>query len=285
MHTVKKILGLIGRKVDYSWSPLIHNTAADLLDLPFCYTIFNIGRHEEIPAALQGAKALGIAGFNVTIPYKQTVLASLDQLSPEAESVGAVNTIVLKEGRLEGYNTDIAGVARPLAVHADRISGKPAGIFGNGGAAMAAIEALSRNFSPSSIRLFVRDLHKGEQLAESLQNPRSRSLMEVFSMQDHEAIQNCRLLINATPVGTTGSGSAHLLSPESALLHNDQIIFDMVYNPLQTPLLAMAARAGATTIPGIEMLLAQAAQSFFIWTGRTMPVDTIRQNLLGQFSS
>jgi len=100
MYSAKKILGLIGRNVGYSYSPYIHNT--------YYYTIFNISSHDLVPSALEGAKALGIAGFNVTIPYKKTVVACMDKLSPEAEAIGAVNTIVNDNGTLIGYNTDIA---------------------------------------------------------------------------------------------------------------------------------------------------------------------------------
>jgi len=283
MKNAKKILGLLGRNVHYSYSPLIHNTASEILHLPFYYTVFNIESPNQVPAALAGAKALGIAGFNVTIPYKQTVLQCLDTLSPEASKTGAVNTIVNRNGKLEGYNTDITGVSAPLEPYTGRIAGHPAGIFGNGGAALAAIEALSLNYNPSSIRLFVRNLDKGELLVNWRKSDNNSPKLELFSMQDHCAMKECRLLINATPIGTkgfTGENDQLLPGPDTTVLHDEQVVFDMVYNPMQTVLLTMAETAGAAVIPGIEMLLAQAAESFRIWTGQAMPLQEVRTKLL-----
>ncbi len=160
MKRATKILGLIGRAVDYSYSPLIHNRACSLLGLDYHYTIFNIAEPCMIGDALRGAKALGIAGFNVTIPYKKTVVPFLDALSEEAASIRAVNTIVNEGGKLIGHNTDIAGFAAPLLPYRESITDKNLSIFGGGGAALAAIEALNRFFSPKEILLFVRDKKK-----------------------------------------------------------------------------------------------------------------------------
>ncbi len=166
MTKATKILGLIGRAVDYSYSPLIHNTACRLLGLPYHYTIFNIADPCMIGDAIRGAKALGIAGFNVTIPYKKTVVPFLDELSVEAASIQAVNTIVNDKGKLTGHNTDIAGFASPLLPYRESITGKTVSIFGAGGAALAAIEAFNRFFSPKEILLFVRDPEKAKSLFE-----------------------------------------------------------------------------------------------------------------------
>ena len=160
MTKASKILGLIGRAVDYSYSPLIHNTACRVLGYPYYYTVFNLAAPELIPDALRGAKALGIGGFNVTIPYKKTVVPFLDELSQDAASIKAVNTIVNDNGQLIGHNTDIGGFAAPLQQYRDSITGRTVSIFGNGGAALAAIEAFRLFFHPSEILLFVRDLSK-----------------------------------------------------------------------------------------------------------------------------
>ncbi|ASQ90874.1 shikimate dehydrogenase [Prosthecochloris sp. GSB1] len=278
-----KILGLIGRNVDYSYSPFIHNTAAEMLRLPFYYTIFNIAAEELVPTALEGARALGIAGFNVTIPYKRTVVACMDELSPEAVATGAVNTIVNRNGRLEGHNTDIAGVSDPLLRYIDDIKRKPAGIFGNGGAAMAAVEALRRFLEPSDIRMFVRDRVRGKKLETRLNAGNPGVPVSVHSTDDFTALGECSLVINATPVGTLGvtAGFDNCILPEgTGAIHGGQVVFDMVYNPKDTPLLNMARKNGAVTVPGIEMLLAQAAKSFALWTGNAMPLQHVRKYLL-----
>ena len=281
----KKIFGLIGRHVDYSWSPLIHNTAFEALGLPCVYTIFNIPSPEMIGDAIRGSRALGIAGFSVTIPYKKTVVPFLDELSPEALSIGAVNTIVNDNGRLLGYNTDIDGFAAPLMPMAESIRNKPVCIFGNGGAALAAVESFRTRFSPSSVLLVVRDTQKAEDMLEEYAY---RDIVTICSGREIDQpacgkrIRDCRVLVNATPVGTAGrvEHGHNILPTGHGLLHDGQIVYDMVYNPFETPLLADARAAGATIVPGIEMLIAQAARAFSIWTGQELPVELVKKTVM-----
>jgi len=283
----KKIFGLLGRHVDYSWSPLIHNTGFETLGLPCVYTIFNIASPELVDDALKGSRALGIAGFNVTIPFKKTVVPLLDELSADARAIGAVNTIVNDNGRLLGYNTDIDGFAAPLLPYAETIRNRPVCIFGNGGAALAAVEAFRHHFNPSSVLLVVRDTQKAEDMLEEYAY---RDLVTICSGREidqpscSKLIRNCRVLVNATPVGTAGRADhVHNILPTGhGLLHDGQIVYDMVYNPLETPLLAEARAAGAAIIPGIEMLIAQAARAFSIWTGQELPVDLVRKTVLAE---
>lgn len=282
MHSAKKILGLIGKNVDYSYSPYIHNIAAEILQLPYYYTVFNIPSPDLVPPALEGAKALGIAGFNVTIPYKQTVVTCMDKLSPEAKTVGAVNTILNAEGVLVGYNTDIAGIVTPLEPHRSMIEGQPAGIFGNGGAAMAAVEALSSHFKPSLIRLFTRSREKGQTLCDHFRQKKPPISFSIHPLDDYSALSCCKLVINATPIGTKGMYSKYencIIPDGTGAIHHEQVVFDMVYNPMETQLLQMARQAGAVTIPGIDMLVSQASRSFEIWTGRPMPCESVKERL------
>jgi shikimate dehydrogenase len=283
----KKIFGLIGRHVDYSWSPLIHNTAFEALGLPCVYTIFNIASPEMIGDAIRGSRALGIAGFSVTIPYKKTVVPFLDELSPEALSIGAVNAIVNDNGRLLGYNTDIDGFASPLLPMAESIRNRPVCIFGNGGAALAAVEAFRLRFSPSSVLLVVRDTQKAEDMLEEYAYRDIVTILpgrEIDQPACGKLIRDCRVLVNATPVGTAGRVEhGHSILPTGhGLLHDGQIVYDMVYNPLETPLLAEARAAGANTVSGIEMLIAQAARAFSIWTGQELPVELVRKTVLAE---
>ncbi|MCF8216297.1 MAG: shikimate dehydrogenase [Chlorobium sp.] len=288
MNTSRHILGLIGKNVDYSWSPFIHNTACYLLGLPYVYTIFNIAGPEQLPDALLGARALGISGFNVTIPYKKDVVPLLDVLSAEASAIQAVNTIVNKEGRLFGYNTDIEGFAAPLLPFRERIEGRPVSVFGSGGASLACIEAFRLYFRPSIIYLFVRDLFKGLFMLENYAHKDRIAiclLKDLRNDKNHtrEHFRSCSAVVNATPIGTKGrtdDGMQCIVPDESHLLHAEQIVYDIVYNPLRTPLLVSAEQAGAVTISGIEMLIGQAARSFFLWTENEMPVDKVRSELL-----
>ncbi len=252
-----KILGLIGRAVDYSYSPLIHNTACEILGIPYYYTVFNIADPDLIPDALRGARALGIAGFNVTIPYKKIVVPFLDELSEEASSIQAVNTIVNQNGRLTGYNTDISGFASPLLGYKERITGTTVCIFGGGGAALAAIEAFKQFFSPKEILLFVRDPKKARHLLNET-GYETASPVTIVRSDELKKIRECSVIVNATPIGTRGrdkEGITSIIPLDSELINETQIVYDMVYNPLDTPLLHAAQRAGATTISGIEMLI------------------------------
>lgn len=288
MNTSRHILGLIGRNVGYSWSPFIHNTACSLLGLPYLYTIFNIDSPELLADAMRGARALGISGFNVTIPYKKDVVPLLDELSAEASAIQAVNTIVNRNGKLAGYNTDIEGFAAPLLPYRERIAGKPVSIFGAGGASLAAIEAFRIYFKPSAIYLFVRELFKGLFMLEQYTHKETIAIClldDLCNDRNHtrELFRNSSVVVNATPVGTKGRASdgMHSIVPdERSLLHSEQIVYDMVYNPLRTPLIAAAEKAGAVTVSGIEMLIGQAARSFSLWTGCEMPVDKVRFELL-----
>ncbi|NTU52935.1 MAG: shikimate dehydrogenase [Chlorobiaceae bacterium] len=284
-----KVFGLLGKHVDYSWSPLIHNTGFNTLGLPCIYTIFNIASQELVGDALRGSLALGISGFNVTIPFKKTVVPFLDELSPEARVIGAVNTIVNNNGRLIGHNTDIAGFAAPLLPMAESIRNKPVCIFGNGGAALAALEAFRLRFSPSSVLLMVRDMQKAEAMLEEYAYRDLATLCparEIDQPACSKKIRECRVVVNATPVGTAGRcDHVHNILPTGhGVLHEGQIVYDMVYNPPETPMLADARSVGAMTIPGIDMLIAQAARSFFIWTGQELPLDIVRKTVLAEIA-
>lgn len=284
-RTARQVFGLIGRNVSYSWSPLIHNTAFEALGIPAIYTIFDIAAPELVGDALKGARALGIRGFSVTIPYKKTVVPFLDELSPEAKAIGAVNTIVNDDGRLTGFNTDIAGFAAPLLPKLERIRGSRVCIFGNGGAALAAVEAFRTILQASSVLLLVRDPGKADEMLDGyahrgLVTP--RLISEIGTAEGDRLVNDCTVVVNATPIGTSGRSDAvqSIVPGGRELFRPGQVVYDMVYNPLETPLLADAKAAGADTVSGIEMLIGQGARAFAIWTGSEMPVDTVRQAVL-----
>jgi len=285
MTKATKILALLGREVDYSYSPIIHNTACRILGLPYHYTIFNISGTELLQDALRGARALGIAGFNVTIPYKKAVVPFLDELSVEAASIQAVNTIVNERGKLTGHNTDIAGFAMPLLPYSERIAGAIVSIFGCGGAALAAIEAFNRYFTPKEIFLCVRDPEKAHFLLEE-RGYNNCTPVTIIPQKSPEQIRESQVIVNATPIGTKSKEGDNnnitksIIPLDRGLLHPDQIVYDMVYNPVNTPLLQAAQHAGATTISGIEMLIGQAERSFTLWTNMPMPVTAVKKALL-----
>ena len=206
----------------------------------------------------------------------------LDELSEEASSIKAVNTIVNHNGKLSGHNTDIAGFASPLLGYKERITGTTVCIFGAGGAALAAIEAFKRFFSPKEILLFVRDPKKARDLFNET-GYEAASLVTIVRSDELEKIRECSVIVNATPIGTKGrdkEGITSIIPLDRELISETQIVYDMVYNPLVTPLLQTAQQAGAKTISGIEMLIGQAERSFTLWTGKQMPVSAVRKALL-----
>jgi shikimate dehydrogenase len=284
MSSAVKILALLGHQVDYSLSPFIHNTAISHLGLNYFYTIFNIATSEDLKDVLNGMRAMGIAGFNVTIPYKERVMAYMDKLSPAASEIQAVNTILNQDGHLIGYNTDSYGFAQPLLPYKNHLKGQAVAIFGNGGAARAAIHALRNQFDPSVIYIISRNQERGRELKKDLL--RQSTLVELEVLQHEvpetiEVLKSCKCIINATPIGTqkrnnrSDNNQSLLVAEDINIWHTGDIAYDLVYNPFETPFLKQAGAKGAFTINGLGMLVAQASESFKLWTGHEMPLFNV----------
>jgi len=284
MSVVKKVLGLLGSEISYTLSPLMHNTAAEALGLNYCYNVFDVHSPDDLPAAVEGIRALGIMGVNVTIPYKERVVKYLDSLSAEASEVQAVNTIVNQDGHLIGHNTDIYGFSEPLKAFMSELEKENIAILGSGGAARAAIQALKNEFKPASIFIVARNEAKSKSLKEDFKRRNKSLKLETLNIADAETVEklrDCKLIINATPVGSAKpSARKEDLIPAEKLWTKNHIAYDLVYNPLQTPFLKGAKEAGAKTISGLEMLVYQGAKSFELWTGKQMPIELIRNTLL-----
>lgn len=287
-HT--KLVAVLGYPIEHSLSPLIHNTAFHRQQLNYVYVAAGVPP-ADLSEAVAGLKALGFAGANVTIPHKQAVLTLMDELSEQARAVGAVNTIVCKRssgegGRvsLYGDNTDVAGFLEPLQPHADRLQGEPMLIFGAGGAARAVAYALLTTYRPARLTIAVRTLEKGGRLVDQLRLFDATGALEVVPISEAgEAVRSSRLLVNATPLGMHPNVSqtpwldADYYSP-------GQIAYDLIYNPEETRFLREASDRGASTIGGLDMLVAQAAAAYVQWTGRQMPVEAVRAMLNERFT-
>lgn len=274
-----RIIVLIGHPVAHSLSPAIHNTAFRHQGLDFAYVALDVAP-PAVPAAIEGLRALGIAGANVTAPHKQAVIQELDWISPQAAAVGAINTIVPKDqGRMEGHNTDVEGFLAPLQEHAAHLRDGEMTILGSGGAARAVAYAILTTLQPGRLTLAARSTDKAETLAADLSafDPTGALAVRPFASAD-DAVRASRLIVNATPLGT------HPLTdrtpwPDAGDFNPDQIVYDLVYNPRLTRLLREASDQGAVTIDGLEMLIGQAAAAYALWTGRDMPTDVVREAL------
>jgi shikimate dehydrogenase len=231
---------------------------------------------KHLTSALAGAVALGICGLNVTIPHKEAILDLLDDISAEAQFVGAVNTVVIDEERTVGYNTDGTGFLQPLLAAQVPLASMSACVLGAGGAARAITMALLRAGCPA-LTIINRTYERGERLAATLQErfPSAQVHCCTF-VQAASLARDSSLIINATAVGLHDDGT--ILLPE-ACFRAEQVVYDIVYRPFHTSLLQAAQRRGATIIPGIEMLIGQGAEAFRMWTGLTFPVSAVRRLL------
>jgi shikimate dehydrogenase len=275
-----QVIGLIGHPIKHSYSPFIHNVTIELKKLDYIYLPFDVPA-SNLKNALKGMVALGIKGFNVTIPHKESIIQYVDNVSEEASMIGAVNTVVIDDGKLNGYNTDVHGVYESLLPFKDDILGKQVTIIGAGGAARAVIYTLIRHFKPENITIINRTEQRAETLkrnfSEKMKYPDCKT-SELFPKDNVEILRNSKLIINATPVGMYPNIDDSFTTMEDSFTSN-QIVFDLVYNPMKTKLLKIAASKGAVTIDGVKMLVFQAAKAFELWTGEELPVEELHKSL------
>lgn len=271
-----KIVGLIGYPIAHTLSPVMHNAAFRELGLNFAYLPFEVSP-EELGSAIKGMVSLGIVGLNVTIPHKEGVKEYLDELSDEAEMIGAVNAIHKTDEGLRGDNTDGRGFLRSLMESGIDLVDKRIFLLGAGGAARACAFMLA-NSRVYRIILTDKAIIKAGSLVKDL-TARFQIPAEVVSLDDERTknyIRGSDLFINATPVGMNKDDEL-LIDPD--WLHKDMVVYDLIYNPRETVLLRAVKEKGARAISGMEMLLYQGALSFELWTGRKAPIEVMRQAL------
>lgn len=262
---MKKVYGIIGKPLEHSLSPVMHNAAFQHLDLDCVYLAFEVDL-DKIDDALSGAKALGIQGLNVTIPLKERVVGHVE-LDPLARRIGAVNTIDLV--RNKGYNTDGIGAMKALEDDGISIKDKRILILGAGGAARAV--AFSFGNDASTVILANRTESRAVALSRDLIPWCSSEILSVALNEVESLLGDADILINATPVGMHPDRGSAILSAGS--MHSDLVVFDIVYNPMDTKFLQEAKKVGAETVDGVKMLVYQGAESFRIFTGREAPVE------------
>lgn len=259
------IAGIIGWPVEASLSPRIHNAAFAATRLDWVYVAFPV-RPGEVITAVTGMRALGVRGLNVTMPHKQEVIPALDELGPDAERAGAVNTIVADGERLIGTNTDGAGFLRFLDQDAGvDAKGLRATIVGAGGSARAVALALAG--AGAEVTVAARRLEQAEAIAA-----RAGSGVRASILDPATIAADADLIVNATPVGREGSE----IPIDASSIEARHIVVDLIYHPEATPLVRSARENGAKAFNGMGMLLHQAALSFEIWTGVVAPIDAMR---------
>jgi shikimate dehydrogenase len=274
-----KICALVGDPVEHTVSPAMHNAAFAEAGLGFVYVPFRVCP-ENLAEAVAGLRALDVRGFNVTIPHKVAVIRCLDSLDPLAEKIGAVNTVVNENGELRGFNTDAEGFVRALSDGGIEPGGRKMVVLGAGGASRAISYVLARKGAELTILNRAQELTWAWDIAKLVEYDLWKHV-NVLELRDDllaGALKDAEVLVNATSVGMSPDADA---SPVPAgLLRRDLVVFDVVYNPVETRLLKEARAAGARIISGVEMLVWQGALAFEMWTGQAAPFDVMRRAAL-----
>lgn len=267
-----RVAAVIGEPVRHSLSPVLHNAAFAATGLDWVYVAFEVAAGGAA-GALGAMRALGIEGLSVTMPHKADVARAVDRCSSVAARLEAVNCVVRRGGELVGENTDGAGFVASLREDAGF---EPAGqrclVLGAGGAARAVVLALAEA-GASEVVVVNRTAARAE-AAASLAGA-------VGVVRGPEAVEEAALIVNATPLGMAGSGAEAVNGPvEAHRIGPGQIVADLVYHPLRTPLLELAESRGAAQVNGLGMLLHQAGLAFELWTGRHPPIEAMRVAVL-----
>lgn len=279
------LTGLLGSPVAHSISPLMHNASFEALGLDYAYLCFDVGT-DRLKEAVEGLRAMGARGWNLTMPDKNLMCQLADKLSSASEISGAVNTIVNDDGVLTGYTTDGTGYMRAAEEAGFPLPGKVMTLLGGGGAATAILVQAALD-GMKEIRVFNRKSPTFDRLsAIAVQlNRRTDCLVTVHPLEDTEdlraSIADSDILTNATNIGMAPHTDACPI-PDASFLRPELIVSDIIYNPRQTKLLQMAKETGCPFFNGLYMLLYQGAASFELWTGREMPVELIKEKYFAE---
>ncbi len=277
-HT--RLVCLLGDPVEHSISPAMHNEAFRQLGIDCAYLAFRVGT-DTLADVVDTLKKINVLGFNLTMPDKNKVCELCDELTPAVEIGGAANTVVNRDGKLIAYTTDGIGFMDACKASGFDIIGKKMTLLGAGGAAKAILIQAALD-GVSEISVFSRKSSTWDQTEELIQKLNRETSCKVrhFDYEDPDIlkseIQTSKILTNATSVGMAPDVDQCLI-PDSSYLHKDLMVYDVIYNPEETKLLKMAAKAGCVVANGLYMLLYQGAAAFEIWTGQKMPVEIIKE--------
>ena len=268
-----RLVAVVANPIKHSISPFIHNSAFEATNTNGVYLAWEVDA-TELAETVANIRRYQMYGINLSMPYKEQVIPYLDQLSEEACLIGAVNTVVNREGTLIGYNTDGKGFFKSLPSF--KISRKRVVLLGAGGAAKAILaQAILDGVSQISVFVRSSSMEKTRPYLEKIQNA-TGFRVDLFALEDVQDLQysitQADLLVNATSVGMDGSSQP---IPTSIVLPEKLMVADVIYQPFETPFLKWAKEQGNQSINGLGMLLYQAAEAFELWTGKEMPTDQI----------
>jgi shikimate dehydrogenase len=274
-HT--QVCAVLGKPVRHSLSPAIHNAAFEAKRLNFIYTAFEV---DDIEKAVAGMRGLGIRGYSITIPHKVAALPLADEVDPVAASIGSINTLINTDGVLKGYNTDGIGALRAIEAAGVKLAGSEVTLLGSGGSARAIACTLAAKADLSKMNLL--GVIEPEMRALTTHVAKQSSALiegQMLSAETlKEALENTRLLIHCTPVGMHPKVDETLV-PDSYLA-SPLVVFDIVYNPMETRLLREAKSNKCRIISGVEMFIHQAVAQFELFTGQSAPDAAMRKVVL-----
>lgn len=262
-----KLHGIVAGNTSYSISPWMHNAGFKAAGEDRVFVPLQVAGLDAFISRMVSPETrevdLNFAGFSVTNPHKQAIISHLDEIDETAKAIGAVNTVKIEDGRLFGYNTDAPGFISPLIDLYGDLNGAKVAVVGAGGAARACVYLLVKE--GANVTVFARDTGKADSLADSFK-VRVEPLPENFAGYD--------IVVNCTPLGTKGDTEEETIATADQLA-GVKLVYDLVYNPIDTKLIREATKAGVKTLGGLEMLIAQGAEQFRIWTGREAPLEAM----------
>ncbi|PAE38461.1 shikimate dehydrogenase [Bacillus sp. 7884-1] len=273
---MKKLFAVLGDPIGHSMSPIMLNDILSFYEIDAHYHPFHV-RRDELETVIKGLKAIGISGFNITIPHKSTIIPFLDEIDELALSIGAVNTVVNENGKLVGYNTDGYGFIKGLNPYMSSFSDKKVLVIGAGGAARAIYFTMAK-MKPLAIDISNRTVLKAQELLDACP---FESNSKALSLEEAELYLNeYDVVIQTTMIGMYPKISEMPISLK--LLKSQSLVCDIIYNPLETQFLMEARQKGATVQNGVEMFVYQGALAFEKWTGIFPDVKRMRENVLQQ---
>jgi shikimate dehydrogenase len=278
-NQVKKLFAVLGYPIGHSMSPIMLNDVLSYYEMDAHYHPFKVSP-EELETAIRGLKAIGISGFNVTIPHKSAIIPFLDGVDDLALSIGAVNTVVNDNGKLIGYNTDGYGFIKGLEPYISSFSDKKVLVIGAGGAARAIYFTMAK-MKPLEIDITNRTVIKAKELIEACPFESNSKALSLDEAEVH--LNEYDVVIQTTMIGMYPEISETPISLRN--LNTQALVCDIVYNPLETQFLMEARQKGATVQNGVEMFVYQGALAFEKWTGIFPDVKRMRENVLRQLEA
>ena len=275
-----ELTGVFGDPVDDNPTGVVEEAAFAVKDLNYRYLTVKV-LPEDLGKAMDSVRIFGMKGINLTMPHKIKVLPYLDELSPAAKIIGAVNTVIQKDGKLYGENTDGKGFVTALKNSGETLEGKKVTILGAGGAARAIAVECALN-GAVHINIINRSAEKGEELASLIQSETDSSAQYLTWESSMKIPADTQILINATSIGFSPNVTDKP-DIDYSTITNQMCVCDVIFNPAETIFLKTAAANGAKIVTGLGMLVQQAALNFTLWTGVEAPVDVMEEALKKEF--